>query len=283
MPVVDSKLRGYLNELWKRSFGVSMDLGLKGRVAVVTAASRGIGRAIALGFATEGSHVAICARQQYQLEKTRSELALSGGEVLARSVDLTVPTGPAAFLRTVKEQFGHVDILVVNCEGPPAGSFDTLDDTSLTRVFEAILLSTVRLVKEALPGMRTQRWGRIILLQSVTVREPIEHLTLSNVIRPTVAALGKDLSRHLARDRITVNTILPGYVLTDRLKAVAAEASAANCSYEEALAVKAAGIPMGRLAAPDEVAGLTVFLASASAAYITGQAIAIDGGLLHGV
>ena len=260
-----------------------MDLGLKGRVAVVTAASRGIGRAIALGFAKEGAHTAICARGRDQLEKTRSELASFGGEVLAHRVDLTVPTGPVTFVRTVKERFEHVDILVVNCEGPPAGSFDSLDDTSLTRVFEAILLSTVRLVKEALPGMRAQRWGRIILLQSVTVREPIEHLTLSSVIRPTVAALGKDLSRHLARDRITVNTILPGYVLTDRLKVVAAEASAANSSYEEALAMKVAGIPMGRLAAPDEVAGLTVFLASPSAAYITGQAIAIDGGLLHGV
>ena len=224
--------------------------------------------------------MAICAREREPLREAGAELASFGSEVLTYPADLSTQSGPASFVRATQERFGHVEILVANSGGPPAGPFDTVTDAILTQAFELLLLSTVRLVREALPSMRARKRGRIILIQSVTVREPIGGLTPSNVIRPAVAALGRDLSRELACDGITVNTILPGYVLTGRLKSISTEAVSAGCTYEEALSLRAASIPLRRFADPSEVASLAVFLASGQASAITGQAIAVDGGLL---
>lgn len=238
-----------------------MDLGLKDRVAIVAASSKGLGKAVALGLAAEEVKLALCARGEEELRRTASEFA---GEVIAEVVDVTVETQVSRFVETVRRKFGRIDICVTNAGGPPAKKFD---DTSLEDWRSAVdltFMSTVYFARAVLPRMKEQRWGRLIAISSVAVLQPVDGLILSNAARSAVRGLVKSLSNEYAPHNVLVNNVCPGYTATERLKKL-------NVHPE-------AQIPMGRVATPEEFANLVVFLASERASYITGVSIPVDGG-----
>jgi 3-oxoacyl-[acyl-carrier protein] reductase len=257
-----------------------MDLGLDGKVAVVGASSKGLGKASALALAREGARVTICARSESQLQAAAEEIRREAdAEVLALAADLTKPEDIQRVVATTVERFGGVDVLVNNAGGPPPGKFGDLTDEHWRQAFELVTLTFVRFVREVLPYMREKRWGRIIGIQSTSVKEPVEHLDLSNGIRPGVAGLVKAMTPDLARDGITINLVLPGAFLTSRIHpSLAGGASHIDKEVEEQLAPLAATIPVGRLGDPMELGHMVAFLASAQASYITGAAYQVDGG-----
>lgn len=258
-----------------------MDLGLTGKVALVAAASKGLGRASALALAQEGALVAIVSRNQATLEQTAQEIRQETGRaVLALPANLHQPEEIRALVERTVAEFGGIDILVNNAGGPPAGTFETLTDEQWQAAFNLTLLSAVRLIRAALPSMKQRRSGRIIHIVSSSVKQPIEGLLLSNAIRPGVIGLAKTLSRELAPYQITVNNVCPGRILTDRLRDLNVETKIARGKTEEAaLQELASDIPLGRVGQPAELAALVAFLASQQAAYITGTTIQVDGGL----
>ncbi len=257
-----------------------MDLGLRGKVALVGGASRGIGRAVAAGLAREGCRVAICARDEARLAQAAEEIRSStGAEVLACRCDMAVEDEIRRFVAATVEAFGRLDIVVNNAGGPPAGPFETHDEAAWQQALNQNLLSVVRTVREALPHLRAAGGGRIINITSVAVKEPIVGLVLSNAARLGVVGLAKTLSRELGPDGITVNNVCPGLTLTDRMRELyGGRAEAAGRSLEAVLAEEAQRIPLGRLAEADDVAALAVFLASEPARHITGTTIQVDGG-----
>jgi len=258
-----------------------MDLGLRDRTALVTAASKGMGKACALGLAAEGARVVMCARTETDLRSSADEVrAKTGAEVVAMAADVTRADQVTALVARAREVFGGVDVLVANAGGPPRGRFDELSDEQWYDAFELSLLSVVRLVREVLPSMRERRWGRIVTIQSTSVKQPIDGLDLSNGVRPGVAGLTKTLAADLGRDNILVNTVCPGRILTDRLLAGARQA---GLSREEYLAKASDDIPLGRVGTPEEFANVVVFLASEKASYVTGVALQVDGGLVRGL
>jgi 3-oxoacyl-[acyl-carrier protein] reductase len=258
-----------------------MDLGLKGKTALVTASSKGMGRACALGLSAEGARVVMCARTERDLTAAAEDVrARTGGEVLAVPADVTRADQVKSLVSRALDAFGGVDILVANAGGPPRGVFDELADEQWYGAFEVSLLSVVRLIREVLPGMRQRRWGRIITIQSMSVKQPIPGLDLSNAVRPGTAGLMKTLANDLGRDGILVNTVCPGRILTDRLLGGARQAGLSP----EAFAVQAgADVPVGRVGTPEEFANVVVFLASERASYVTGVALLVDGGLVRGL
>ena len=261
-----------------------MDLGLKGKVALVLAASKGLGRASAAALAAEGASVAIGARNRQTLEKTTKDIELeTGSRVLAVPTDVTREKELEIIVAATVQEFGYIDILVNNAGGPPSGTFDTLGDEQWQSAFELNLLSAVRLVRLVLPHMRQRGSGRIINIVSTSVKEPIEGLLLSNATRMAVVGLAKTLSLELAPDNITVNNVCPGRFLTDRLRQghMIKEKIARGMSEAEALRSVAQDIPMGRIGKPEELAALVAFLASEQAGYITGTTIQVDGGLVR--
>ncbi len=262
-----------------------MELGLKGKVAIVAAASKGIGRACAKGLAAEGARIAICARSADELARTAQAIrAETATEVLAVPTDVRDAEAIRALVSRTTEALGGVDILVTNAGGPPPGLFDQMADAEWQAAFELNLLSTVRMIRQVLPHMRRRRWGRIINIQSTSIKQPIEGLLLSNAIRPGVAGLTRSLVNEISRDGITVNTICPGRILTDRSRSfLESRAKAAGLPYEEYARQDMASIPIGRPGEPDEVAHAVVFLASEQASYITGVALPVDGGLIRGL
>lgn len=258
-----------------------MDLGLKGKSALVTAASKGMGKACALGLAAEGARVAMCARTSSELTAAAAEVRdKTGAEVLAVPADVTRAEDVKALVGRARQAFGGIDILVTNAGGPPRGSFDELSDAQWHGAFDLSLLSVVRLVREVLPGMRERRWGRIVTIQSVSVKQPIPELVLSNAIRPGVAGLAKSLASELGKHNILVNTVCPGRIMTDRFLEGARRA---RVPTEEYLASQSADIPLARVGTPEEFASVVVFLASERASYVTGVTVQVDGGLVRGL
>jgi 3-oxoacyl-[acyl-carrier protein] reductase len=244
-----------------------MDLGLRTKRALVTGASRGLGKAIAGALRAEGAAVAICARDPVHVEAAAKDIGAIG-----LTGDLSAPGAAAEVVRQAIERLGGVDVLVVNTGGPPAGTFDTTADAAWRSAFENLWMSTLDLIRGSLPGMRERRWGRIMIVTSMSSREPLPKLMISNALRPGLHGLVNALSREIAGDGITVNAVMPGYTLTERLRAVGID--------EKQIAGQ---IPAGRLGRPEEFAALATFLASEQAAYICGQAIACDGGYLRSI
>lgn len=261
-----------------------MDFGLTGKIALVTAASKGLGRASALALAREGARIALAARTRESLEHTAQEIRqASGQEVLALPTDLRQATEITSLVRQTIATFGGIDILVNNAGGPPTGSFDMLSDDQWEDAFHLTLLSAVRLIRAVLPSMKQRSGGRIIQIVSSSVKQPIDGLLLSNAIRPGVIGLAKTLSRELAPYQITVNNVCPGRILTDRLLQLTSvrEKLARGQSEAEALRDLTQDIPLQRIGQPEELGALVAFLSSQQAAYITGTTIQVDGGLIQ--
>lgn len=251
-----------------------MDLGLEGRKALVTAASKGLGRACAEALAGESADVFISSRDEVAIEKTAKEIKAAGWAAADVSKDAE------ALVEQARTKLGGLDVIVVNAGGPPPGTFESTPLENWEIAFRLTLMSAVRLVKAALPDLKQSSQGRIVFITSVSVRQPIGTLVLSNSLRAGVTGLAKTLSRELAPNRITVNCLAPDAILTDRVRQLAA---AAGGDLEEELNRRGAGTPMGRFGDPAEFGAACAFLCSRQAGYITGQTIGVDGGALVGV
>lgn len=262
-----------------------MDLGLKNKVALIAASSRGLGKAVAWGLAREGTKLVICSRDKDVLEKTADEILLETGvTVFPLALDLTNREQIDWLMEETLDLFGRVDILITNNGGPRSGHFEDMDESDWRNATQTTLMSAVRLSKAVIPGMQKQKWGRIIHLTSVTVKQPIPNLFLSNVLRPAVVGLAKCQSQDYAKDNILVNAVCPGYFLTERVQSLLKEkAKSSGKPLEEIMAETVADIPVGRIGDPDELASLIVFLASEKASYLTGGCIVADGGYYKGL
>jgi 3-oxoacyl-[acyl-carrier protein] reductase len=263
-----------------------MDLNLEGRVGLVNAASRGLGRGIAEALAAEGARLVISSRSQQDIDRTAAEITdVSGGEIVPVVADVSRPEAAELLVGAAVARFGRLDILVNNGGGPPGGTFGDFDDAAWQKAFELLLLSVVRMVRASLPHLRASGHGRIVNVASTSVRQPIQGLVLSNSLRAGVAALAKTLSDELAPDRVTVNTVLPGRILTDRLRELyGGQARELGVPVDDVVKVEGAkAIPLGRVGEPSDMGSLVAFLCSDAAAYITGQVIAVDGGLVRGI
>ncbi len=262
-----------------------MDLGLKGRVAAVAASSQGLGKAIALRLAQEGAKIAICARTGSDLKKAGEEIRKSArAEVVEAVVDLASPNGAKDFIATTVKEFGSLDILVTNSGGPHGSNFAQLSDADWETAFQLLVMSTVRLCREALPHLQKSRAARIINITSTSVKQPIPNLLLSNALRPSVIGLAKSLALEWAPYGITVNSVCPGSTSTQRLEEIfEMRAKELGASADDVRNYWLRDIPMGRFGKPEELAALVAFLASDHAAFITGVAIQADGGQVRGI
>jgi 3-oxoacyl-[acyl-carrier protein] reductase len=262
-----------------------MDTALKDKVAIICAASEGLGRAAAEALATEGCRLAICSRRQAAVDAVAGDLhARYGVEVLAVQADLRRGAEISAFVEKAVSTFGGLDVMVTNVGGPKPGVFEALSDQDWLDAVDLLLMSAVRLSREAIPHMRKRGGGRIIHITSVAVKQPVAGLMLSNSIRAAVVGFAKTLSRELARDKITVNCVAPGYTRTQRVvklnQASAEREGKTVAEIEERLV---SSIPMGRLGEPNELASAICYLASKQASYITGSVIQVDGGSVAGL
>lgn len=257
-----------------------MDLGIKNKTVLITASSSGIGKAVAESFAEEGCNIAICSRTKEKLIETSREIKSKYNiEPFWGVCDLSQPKDIENFYNAVNNQFGKIDILVNNCGGPVPGFFQDLSEGDWEDAFKQVLMSVVRFSHLVLPAMIEQEWGRIINITSVSVKQPIYNLMLSNSLRAGVTGFAKSLSNEFANKNITVNNVAPGYTLTHRLyKLAVTRGKASGKSHEEILAEMAKDVPMNRLAGPEEIASMVLFLASQKASYITGTTIQVDGG-----
>jgi 3-oxoacyl-[acyl-carrier protein] reductase len=263
-----------------------VELNLKGRVAVVNAASRGLGRGVAEALAGEGARLVICSRNAEAIKRAAAEIsAASESEVVAVAADVCRAGTADRLVEVAVQRWGGLDILVNNSGGPPGGVFTDFDDTAWQSAFELLLLNVVRMVRACLPYLRASGHGRIVNIASTSVRQPIPGLILSNSLRASVVGLAKTLSDELAPDQITVNTVLPGRILTDRLReGFAGRAGQMGVPVDElARAEVAKEIPLGRVGEPADLAALAAFLCSDAASYITGQTVAVDGGQVRGL
>src|SRR5438309_1851885 len=254
-----------------------MDLGLTGRVAIVAAASKGLGRAAAEELSREGAHLAICARTASTLAETAAHIQkTTGHQVLHQALDVTDSEAVAAFVAAVEARFGRIDICVTNCGGPPSKSFKSTKPEDWRSAFDQLLMSTIFFARETLPRMQRNKWGRLITITSSAVKQPVDGLLLSNSIRAAVVGLARTLANEYAADGITVNNVCPGYTRTARLDGLASSISArTGCKAEEVFAGWEREIPAGRLGTPQEFAAVVAFLASERASYMNGASIAV--------
>ena len=260
-----------------------MDLGLKGKVAIVTASSRGIGRAAAAVLAAEGARIAMCARTAADVMTAADQIrGRTGSDVLAVPADLTKAEDIQRIVGRTVEAYGTVNILVNNAGGPPPGAFDGVGEAEWQAAFELTLLSVVRMTRAVLPLMRQVGGGVIINLQSTSVKVPLDNLILSNALRSGVIGLAKSLSFELAKDGIRVNNVLPGAIMTDRQREMLALQSArSGKSVDEIVRLREAAIPLGRFGDPEDLGNMIAFLASERARYVTGVTVQVDGGLVR--
>ena len=259
-----------------------MDLQLRGKVALVTAASKGLGKATARQFAREGAKLAICARSEL-INKTAAEIASeTGTEVLSLRADVTSQADIERVINATVEKFGGLDILVTNAGGPPSGTFDDIDLATWETSINLTLLSTVRLVKSALPHLRQSKAAAILTITSTSTKQPVQNLVLSNSIRLAVIGLTKTLSYHLAGDKIRVNSILPGWTYTERVEELINARIAKSGETKEAEIAKLnAAVPLGRIGTPEEFANVAVFLSSPAASFLNGVMLQVDGGAIQ--
>ncbi len=257
---------------------------LRDRVALITGSSSGLGLAAATALAQRGARLAINGRGTDKLEAARGRLAETGAEVIAVAADVRRLEELEELVSTVEEQLGPIDILVANGGGPRAKPAVELDEVDWQEAIPLALLFVPRLCQLVLPGMRRRGWGRIVAINSVSARQPIPGLALSNALRPAVLGYLKTLSQEVATNGVTVNSVLPGYTRTERLEELAISmAERSGQSAADIMAEQGSGAAMRRLAEPREIGDTVAFLASPEASYITGQAVAVDGGYAKGL
>jgi 3-oxoacyl-[acyl-carrier protein] reductase len=260
-----------------------MDLGLRGKVAIVAAASKGLGRAVAYELAIEGAKLVICARGADTLQAAKDAITrASKGDVRAVVADLSTTDGIERVARAALDEYGRVDVLVNNAGGPPAGPFENHAWPEWQTAVDLTLRSAVELTRLVLPGMRERRWGRVINVTSIAVKQPVDGLILSNSIRAAVTGWARTLATEVAADGVTVNNVLPGYTRTERVDQLnTSRASSEGVSVEEIRKRVEGQIPMRRLGEPREFGAMVAFLASERASYITAQSIPVDGGWIR--
>jgi 3-oxoacyl-[acyl-carrier protein] reductase len=259
-----------------------VDLGIRGKVALVSASSKGLGRAVAEELAAEGAHLVMCARGKEALDKTAESIRQTTGvKVVAVAADVSNPADAARVGKAALNEFGKVDILVTNSGGPPSGPFENLTAEMWDAATTLLLKSAVELTRAVLPGMKERRWGRILNVTSIAAKQPIEGLMLSNSLRAAVIGFARTLATEVAPFNVTVNNLLPGYTRTDRVQELARAAGRKGGSSTDIISRWEKEIPMGRLGEPREFAALAAFLASERASYITGSSIAVDGGWIR--
>lgn len=257
-----------------------MDFGIQDKVAIVAAASQGLGKASAQALAREGVKVAILSRRQQELDRVAGEI----GAVLGVACDLSDGAAITAAVERVKNTLGPVSILVNNCGGPPAGTFDTLTEEQWAHAFQQVFLSALRLTRAVLPMMREARWGRILNIVSTSVQQPIPGLMISNAFRPALAGWAKTLAAEVAGDGILVNCVAPGRILTARAEGMdQAAAAKEGKTVEQIRAERSVTVPLRRYGTPEEFGQMVAFLASERATYITGSLIRVDGGAVSGI
>jgi 3-oxoacyl-[acyl-carrier protein] reductase len=262
-----------------------MDLGLRDKVALVAAASQGLGRASAMALAREGARLVICSRDEKRIAKTASEIeSATGATVVPVVADVSNPEHVARFVQTAVSKFGRVDVLVNNAGGPPTGQIINVPDEEWSRGVQLTLMSVIRAVRQVLPLMQKQQWGRIITIVSIAAKQPINELLISSTLRPGILGLTKVLSNQYAKDNITINTVCPGLILTKRQEELSvSRAVDRKMTLEEYLEESARAIPAGRLGRPEEIGNVVAFLASEQASYINGVNLLVDGGSAKGI
>jgi len=260
-----------------------VDLEIRGKVALVSASSKGLGRAIAEELAAEGASLVMCARGEDTLRQTAESIRKSSGvKVVDIAADVSTQAGIDSVTKTALDKFGRVDILVTNSGGPPSGPFESYTPEMWEAAMRLLLMSAVGLARAALPGMKERRWGRILNVTSIAVKQPIEGLMLSNSLRAAVTGFARSLANEVAPFNVTVNNIMPGYTRTDRMEQLArAAGERSGASVKDSFSKWEKEIPMGRIGEPREFAALAAFLASERASYITGSSIAVDGGWIR--
>ncbi len=262
-----------------------MDLNLKNRVAAVAASSQGLGFAAALELSREGALVGICSRDPTRIADAGRRIEdETGGKVFAQTADVSRREEAQDFVNAVEKQFGRLDILVTNAGGPPPGAFDDLRTEDIERAFHLTLESALTMIRAAVPHMRKNRWGRIVNILSMTVKQPKTNLLLSNTMRPGILGFAKSISIELANENILVNNVAPGYTRTERLEELAADlARRSGGGIEQVFKEWETAIPIGRLGQPRELARVVAFLASDAASYVTGVTVQVDGGAVQGI
>jgi 3-oxoacyl-[acyl-carrier protein] reductase len=264
-----------------------MNLGVRGRVAIVCGASAGLGRAAAAALAREGASLVICSRDRKRIAAAAAAMrrtAAKGAEVVSMVADMSSAADIDRLVRATLKRFGRIDILVSNAGGPPVAAFPDLSDEAWEQGARLTLMSTVRCIRAVLPHMKRQGWGRVVTITSIAARQPINDLVISSTLRPGLLGLTKVLGNQYAADGICINAVAPGFILTDRQREIGdARARAKGITFEEYLRDSAREIPAGRLGRPEELADVIAFLCSERASYINGTTITVDGGLARGI